>query len=196
MSKKSIILIVALIVSVGCLVGGTTAWLVAQSDEVVNTFTVGNIDITLEETDTNGDGEKSFKMIPGNEIDKDPTVTVKANSEDCWLFVVVTKSGGAITVGNKPYNFDDFIKYGMADGWTQLKDGTDDVPGVFYRTVPNTDTDREFSVLEGDKVTVLDTVTKQMMDALTDDTLPTLTFKAYAVQKANMATAYDAWGEV
>lgn len=173
MKKKTIILLLALVLVVGGVIGGTIAWLTAATDPVTNTFTVGDINITLAETKTD------FKMVPGNEIEKDPKVTVEANSEDCWLFVKVTKSD----------NLDDFITYDMANGWTPLTG----VDGVYYRSVSASDANQAFSVLADDKVTVKTEVTKAQMNALTDETRPTLTFKAYAVQKDNMATAEAAW---
>ena len=52
-----------------------------------------------------------------------------------------------------------------------------------------------FAVLANNQVTVKNTVTKEMMDDLTSSTLPTLTFTAYAVQKAGFTTAAAAWAE-
>lgn len=88
-----------------CVVGGTIAWLKTQTDAVVNTFTAGDIDITLTET------ERVYKMVPGITIEKDPKVTVEAGSEDCWLFVKVDKMA----------NFDNFMEYEMADGWIEQR---------------------------------------------------------------------------
>lgn len=87
MKKKATIAVVALALVLCFAIGGTLAWLVDESDKVVNTFTYGDINIDLSETT----GEK-YKMIPGNDITKDPKVTVEANSEACWLFVKVEKS--------------------------------------------------------------------------------------------------------
>ena len=156
-------------------VGGTLAWLTDRTAEVKNTFTVGDINIGLTETTTD------YKMVPGNTIAKDPTVTVKANSEACWLFVQVTESE----------NLDTFITYAIAEGWTALPG----VDGVYYREVPASNVDQTFSVLKGDAVTVKDTVTKEMLTAK-DFTNPTLTFKAYAIQKDHFTTADAAWAEV
>lgn len=71
---------------VGCAVGGTIAWLTATTEPVVNTFTYGKIKIEL--TETTG---TEYKIIPGVNISKDPKVTVKADSEACWLFVKVAE---------------------------------------------------------------------------------------------------------
>lgn len=175
MKKKTLVTALALVLVVCCAVGGVLAWLTAQTGPVVNTFTVGDINITLAETTTD------YKMVPGNDIAKDPTVTVKANSEACWLFVKVEESD----------NLDDFITYAMAEGWTQLAG----VDGVYYRQVAATTADVEYAVLADNQVSVKGDVTKEMLTA-DDFTQPTLTFTAYAIQQANFATPAAAWAEV
>lgn len=175
MKKKTLALVLALTLLVAGVVGGTLAWLTDQTDEVKNTFTVGDINIGLTETTAD------YKMVPGNTIAKDPTVTVKANSEACWLFVQVTKSE----------NLDTFITYAIAEGWTALPG----VDGVYYREVPASAADQTFSVLAGDAVTVKSDVTRTMLETAKTDA-PTLTFKAYAIQKDHFATADAAWAEV
>lgn len=175
MKKKTLALVLALTLLVAGIVGGTLAWLTDQTAEVKNTFTVGDINIGLTETTTD------YKMVPGNTIAKDPTVTVKANSEACWLFVQVTESE----------NLDTFITYAIAEGWTALPG----VDGVYYREVPASAADQTFSVLAGDAVTVKSDVTRTMLEAAKTDA-PTLTFQAYAIQKDHFATADAAWAEV
>lgn len=175
MKKNTLALVLALTLLVAGIVGGTLAWLTDQTAEVKNTFTVGDINIGLTETTAD------YKMVPGNTIAKDPTVTVKANSEACWLFVKVTESE----------NLDTFITYAIAEGWTALPG----VDGVYYREVPASAADQTFSVLAGDAVTVKSDVTRTMLETAKTDA-PTLTFKAYAIQKDHFATADAAWAEV
>lgn len=175
MKKKTLALVLALTLLVAGVVGGTLAWLTDQTAEVKNTFTVGDINIGLTETTTD------YKMVPGNTIAKDPTVTVKANSEACWLFVKVTEST----------DLKDFITYAIAEGWTALPG----VDGVYYREVPASAADQTFSVLAGDAVTVKSDVTRTMLETAKTDA-PTLTFKAYAIQKDHFATADAAWAKV
>lgn len=175
MKKKTLALVLALTLLVAGVVGGTLAWLTDQTAEVKNTFTVGDINIGLTETTAD------YKMIPGNTIAKDPTVTVKANSEACWLFVKVTKSE----------NLDTFITYAIAEGWTALPG----VDGVYYREVPASAADQTFSVLADDAVTVKSDVTRTMLETAKTDA-PTLTFQAYAIQQDHFATADAAWAEV
>ena len=195
MKKKSLALVLALAMIVVCVVGGTLAWLTDKTAPVTNTFTYGDINIELKETGAtvaaDGSATKEFKMIPGYTIDKDPKVTVLAGSEKCYLFVKVDKST----------NFDTFMTYDMAAGWTQ-GDGTNIPSNVYYRVVDASTADQEFGVLANDKVTVKDTVTKADMDGLKANvaTQPTLTFTAYAVQlNENNTTEFtpaQAWAKV
>ena len=187
MKKKTVALLLALVLVFGVAAGGTLAWLTAQSDTVVNTFTTSDIKVELKET-----AGTSYKMIPGYTITKDPKVKVLADSEECYLFVKLEKST----------NFDSFMTYAMADGWTALP-GVDD---VYYRVV--TADGREgtskinvpYSVLKDDKVTVSGSVTKANMNALTEATYPTLTVTAYASQlyKSNTDkfTPAEAWANI
>ncbi|MBR6681749.1 MAG: hypothetical protein IKL40_02050 [Clostridia bacterium] len=187
--------IVALSLTVALLlcgiIGGTIAWLVADTDPVVNTFTYGDINITLEETDTNKDGDNdpntnNYPMIPGNPITKDPKITFLAESENAWLFVKLEKSA----------NFDNFMTFEVADGWTALAG----VDGVYYREVSKSDVDVEFYPIKDNTVTVKGEVTKEMLnnlDANGASDYPTLTVTAYAVQRdSNITTAADAWAKV
>ena len=180
MKKKSLALLLAIAIVVVGVVAGTVAWLTDQTPSVTNTFTTSDINIELKET------KNHFQMIPGWNIEKDPKVTVKAGSEACYLFVKLEKST----------NFDTFMTYEMADGWTALPEA----PGVFYREVAAATADTTFEVLKDNQVTVKGTVTKEQMNALTADTYPTLTVTAYASQlnKNNTQefTAAEAWDHI
>lgn len=181
-TKVLVMLLVTLLVA-GSVIGGTLAWLVDKSDVAVNTFTYGDVNIDLDETDTDRDDDDNpdtneYEMIPGESITKDPKVTVKAESKACWLFVKLDKSE----------NFDDFMEYEIADGWTQLIDAEgNDVVGVYYRDVAEVgEEDVVYGVLLNDEVKVKETVTKEMLNALDPEgeeaTYPTLSVTAYAVQ--------------
>ena len=170
---KSLMIVVFAALIVGASFAATYAWLTAKTDTIVNTFTAGNISITL--TETKG---TEFKMVPGAEIEKNPKVTVIKDSETCWVFVKVEKSA----------NFDTFITATIADGWSELE------TGVYYREVTLSNNDQVFSVLKGDKVIAKTEPTKTDYNAL-GDSKPTLTFTAYAVQKAGFDTAAAAWAE-
>ena len=185
--KKLAVMLASLALVLCTVIGGTLAWLVTETDPVVNTFTYGDINITLHETDTNKDGDNNpntntYPLVPGHTITKDPKVTFKANSEDAWLFVKLEKAN----------DFDKFMTYEIADGWKKL----DNVDGVYYREVSKAAQDAEFTVIKDDTVTVKGEVTKEMLNALDANgasNYPKLTVTAYAVQRDNnVATATDA----
>lgn len=179
---KTFVAMLALVLVIGCAVGGTVAWLTAQTGPVVNTFTYGDINITLDET--TGD---DYKIIPGVDIEKDPKVIVKANSEACWLFVKVEEENWPTFTESDGTRK---VKYGIVDGWTALTGET----GVYYREVGAATADTFFDVLAGNVVTVSENLTKTEVSGIT--TQPKLTFTAYAVQKDGIADAGTAWTKV
>lgn len=87
-AKKIVALLLCAVLLVGASVAGTVAYLTSQ-DEVVNTFTVGQVAIELHETDEetreNGTVGLNLHLLPGVPVDKDPTVTVKKGSEDSYV---------------------------------------------------------------------------------------------------------------
>ena len=186
--KKGLILVLAMVMVVCISISATLAYLFVDTTPVENTFEYGDINITLDESK-----DLDLKMIPGKDITKDPKVTVLKNSEACWLFVMIEKST----------NFDNFMEYTVATGWTQ-GDGTNVPANVNYREVPAMTANTEFEVLDGNKVHVKEGVLKTALNAFDTDkngelskgekaALPKLTFTAYAVQKDNVTSVADAW---
>lgn len=184
-SSRAFIALLALVLVIGCVAGGTVAWLVAKTEPVVNTFTYGNIDIALAENTG-----KDYKIIPGTDITKDPKVTVKGGSEACWLFVKVEEVGAISTITTDP------VHYAIDTGWAQLKDKDGkDVSGVYYRLVDAVDNDTAFNVLKDNKIIVSGELTKETINGYAVQQ-PTLTFTAYAVQKENITDAATAWSKI
>lgn len=100
MKKTKVVLALACaVLLVAASVMGTLAYL-TSTDTVTNTFTVGNVKITLDEAKVNADGtpvanadrvqKNAYKLMPGHEYTKDPTVYVQTGSEKCYLFVTVS----------------------------------------------------------------------------------------------------------
>lgn len=174
-----IALALVLVLLVGGVIGGTLAWLTAQSDSVNNVFTPSNISVELTET------PREYKMVPGHTIAKNPKVIVNTGSEPCWLFVEVAEL----------HKLNEYIEYEVlqtANTWTRGKgdydaetnpEGDNIPPNVYYREVGTDDMGEWFPILVNDQVTVKEAVTEEMMDAITTpNPQPTLTFTAYAVQ--------------
>lgn len=182
-SKRALLMVVATTVAITGAASGTLAWLIDQTPEVTNTFTYGDIEISLTETDTELDDDddpttNEYRMVPGASISKDPKVTVQADSEDCWLYVQLEKSS----------QFDQFLTYQMADGWMALTDG------VYYRSVDRADAAQAFSVFANDQIQVLTSVTKEMLnqlDANGASNYPQLTITAYAIQRDSSIVGID-----
>ena len=175
--KKTLLTILCTVLVCSCVMGVTLAYLVDKTDPLINTFTIGNIQIELDEADT-----LDLKMMPGKIIAKDPTVTVKAGSEACYLFVKIDESA----------NLGTYIEYSVdTSKWTKLQDG------VYYiRIADTTASDTPYAVLAGNAVTVKTAVTQAQLEAAQGENAPKLTFTAYAVQLMNGTvefTAADAW---
>jgi len=171
MKKRTLALLCAVTMVIGVAVGGSLAWLVSKPDSVTNTFTTSDVDITLTEpAGENAEVKYHFQMVPGKPITKDPKVTVIADSLDSYIFVEITKSD----------NYDQFLdSYAVATGWTAVPGTTN----VYYREYTSSDEAVDYQILANNQVTVKSSVTKTMMENLTEETYPTLTFTAYAIQK-------------
>lgn len=186
LTSRLALALLALVLTCSIAVGGTVAWLISKTEPIVNTFTYGDIDITLEETPTDDDDDdpntNEYLMVPGSDILKDPEVTVLGGSEACWLFVKLEKSTDP--------DFDTFLTYEMDEQWTAL----DGVEGVYYMQVAKSAEDQAFTVIKNNTVTVKPSVDKAMLNALT--ACPTLTVTAYAVQSDNLASVAEAWALV
>ena len=187
-SFRGLVLVLALALIVGVAGGATFAWLTAKTDPVVNTFTYGDINITLAES-TGSD----YKIIPGVDIGKDPLVTVLAKSEACWLFVKVDEENWPTLTYVDGENTVRKVNYDIADGWTK-GDGTNIPANVYYREVDAKDAAQEFPVLKDNKITVSDTLTKIEINSIS--TKPKLSITAYAIQKDGMGTAEKAWAAI
>lgn len=225
-NKKTLALLLAVVLTVGCAVGGTIAWLLDKTDEVVNTFTVGNLSIDLTETpnaDSNDEDSENdiwqAQIVPGYKYAKDPLVTVNPGSEACWLFVEVLEPTISVTVGEgdsaRNYTTSDFMEYTLNfSGW-EKGNGTDIPANVYYKEIAeileNGTPFTHYILVGGEEdtdyengyVTIPEGVTKEMLDELTQKEY-TLSFKAYASQlyktnpeiETNKFTAVEAWNIV
>lgn len=190
-ATKTMILILAVMMIVGCTIGGTLAWLTAQSETVTNTFTVGDINISLAETTGT-----SYNFVPGDKLAKDPKVTVTGGSEDCYLFVRIKEQNN--TVLNQTTN-EKVINWAIATGWTAVT-GYD---GYWYRTVDSNTADQTFAVLSDEittddkdgSVSVSTLVTKDMVATLNAQA-PQIIITAAAVQKDNIADVTAAFAQL
>ena len=189
----SVFIMLAMVV-IGRSVSGTVAWLVSKPESRVSTFTLGDINITLTESDF---GSQPIKIIPGIDIKKDPKVTVMANSEACWLFVKVEEMNWP---DFKEANGTRKVSYSVNNGWNAFKDN----PGVYFREVNAEDAQKgiDYTVLAGNEscpsgvIKVSQELTKEEINSINSANQPSLTFTAYAVQRAGIDNEATAWATV
>ena len=128
---KALVLALCAVLLVVTTVFVTMAFLTSE-DSVQNTFTVGEVTISLDELDvddsdndgftTDRDKANEYKLIPGKTYTKDPTIHVGAKSEPCYLFVKVenglvnAEADGNTTIAKQMEN----------KGWFPVN-GTEDV---------------------------------------------------------------------
>ena len=189
---KALALVLCVVALVGGSVAGTLAYLSAITAPVTNTFTAGNINITLTQANITTD-----KILPGATYDKNPLVTVISGSEACYLFVKLdgiiggtqtasTTEGEGDKVNSAP-EFSDYLTYAIGEGWTKLSDG------IYYREVAASNADVTFSVLASENsITAKSDCTKADYDKLDGKNL-TLSITAYAVQQVGLKDAAAAW---
>ena len=190
--RKALLLTFCAVLLVVASVLGTIAYLTAN-DTVTNTFTVGRVAINLDEAKVNPDGtpvpdanrvkENSYKLLPGHEYTKDPTVHVNAVSEDSWIFVKV-ENGIAAYEANATKDYKQIADQITANGWTALEG----VAHVYYKSYAQSATGTDFVVFENFKVSDI---------ANTVDDWANITEKvivnAYAIQADGFKTAEEAW---
>ena len=188
---------------------GTLAYLTSK-DSVKNTFTVGKVKITLDEAKVDANGkviadadrvkENSYKLMPGHEYTKDPTVTVKAGSEESYVRQIVTVSfNKALSDAQLATNLDSIFQGYNASDWVRnAKDvKTENGKTVItyeYRykeTVTATDGDKKLPALfTGIKIP----------DDWTNETLAgfgefEINIEAHAIQADGFTTADAAWAK-
>lgn len=178
-TKKLAIAVFALSLALVCAIGGTLAFLVADTEPVTNTFTYGEISISLWENvlDENGDvtGTKDYdgieygKIVPGDVVNKNPTVTVTERSEACYVYVLIDNQLG------------EAASYNIADKWTEV--GTRDTK-ILYRysdVVDATASAKDLAVFT--TLTFENTLTKDEVAALKD---MNVVISAYAHQSKHV----------
>lgn len=90
--KKKILTAALAVCMLATLVIGMSLAYFTDTDSKTNTFTVGNVDITLTEPGWLGDSADAVRLIPGKTIAKDPTIHVAEGSQTAYTFMKVQLS--------------------------------------------------------------------------------------------------------
>lgn len=222
--RKALVMICTMAL-VACLSVAATIAYFTDSDSVTNTFTVGNVEITMDELDTdkdtittdnveytvkdaNGNEVKTIRdtankyhLVPGMTYEKDPTIHVAEDSEDCWLFVKVENGIAAIEAQAEYKDKNDAIAQGTiaeqmaAFGWKAVA-GTENIY-AYEKTVGKAVDVPVFKAfkIDGEKtVNVEDGKTKpEGKEDIADYANQTVNVTAYAIQAAGFENSADAW---
>lgn len=193
MKKKIAALCLVVCLLATAIIGGTMAYFTDTTDPVTNTFTVGKVDITLTEPAWN---PANAKLMPGARIVKNPTITVGNDSEDAWVFAEFTVGADLLDLIEAEAGSTTTPVATLLDKWFEgvpqgtykvFKSEENDGGSYTYIIGFNNAMSKNGSVTLFDAVTVPATVTSKMLEDAGTGSL-TLTIKAYAIQKENVAS--------
>ena len=185
--KKTVKILAFVLCAVMLVVGsvfGTYAYLTSQTDTITNTFTVGNVKITMDESKVNEYGvvqgtdrvtANTYKLVPNTTYVKDPTIHVAEGSEVCYLFVKVVNGLAAIEAGTT------IEQQMLANGWAKLSDYV-----YYYGATVDART-------EAKDVEVFDEFTIRGDADVNSYKNASITITGYAVQKQGFDDAAAAW---
>lgn len=205
--KKVFVTVLCAVLLVAASVLGTMAYL-TSNDEVVNTFTVGNVQIKLDEAKANTDGSlvanadrvkaNSYKLLPGHTYNKDPMVTVLKGSESSYVKMTVTFSHAneldAIFAPNGANMTSIFNGYDRSN-WIYKENVKDTAANTrtyefwYKETVAAPDGDVALDALF-DSITVPGSIDNADLKSIAG---MTITVNAYAIQADGFANAEEAW---
>lgn len=150
MKKKLMAIALAVCVVAVLAAGASLAYFTDKTEAANNTFTMGNVKITLDETDlTKDDGSRTpagntyTNLYPGMDMVKDPIV-YNTGRNDAWVRVIVRVANGAAFMdqfkdtqyGQSPL---EGLTHGLGEGW-QITASTKDTAtnDMVYTIVYNT----------------------------------------------------------
>ena len=145
--KKILTMMGVIALTAAIAIGGTFAYLTKQAT-VTNTFTVGNVTITMDEakvktdgtyaTDVNNRGvTNDYHLLPGHYYIKDPTVHVADKSENCYLFVKVTNNLSDVIASDSTKGIQNIDEQMKSKNWEPLTGIAEE--GVYYYYGDNAD---------------------------------------------------------
>ncbi len=207
--SKALLLTLCAVLLVTASVLGTMAFL-TSTDEVKNTFTVGQVMITLDEAKANTDGSlvenadrvkaNEYKLLPGHTYNKDPMVTVRKGSEASYIKMTVTFSeASALDAIFAPTgtNLTSIFNGYDPDNWIYKGNTKDETANTrtyefWYKEAVSAPTADVALDALFDSITVPGTITNEQLATIEG---MTITVNAYAIQADGFTDAADAWSK-
>lgn len=196
--SKALLLALCAVLLVAALVLGTMAYLTSQA-KVTNTFSVGQVKITMDEAKVDKYGvaltdaaagrgnANEYILMPGHTYIKDPTVHVDKVSEDSYIFVKVENGISALEAAAVEGGYKTIDEQIKTNGWTELNG----VENVYYKNyTKDTTKNSDLKVFESFKIADEANKINGWGNALAETKV---TVTAYAVQKDGFDSASAAW---
>lgn len=200
--KRILLTIVSALLLMAVTVAGTLAYLQAQTDAVVNTFTYGNVKFVgngLDEAPVDEYGEviegdrrqeNTYKLIPGHKYHKDPTVHIAADTEPCWVFIKVVNE-----IADIEAEHDTIAEQMYAEGWRALEGQVDEngapVENVYYyKDIIDTRDAAQKDIVVFSSFILKDNLSET---EIADNADEQIWIDAYLIQADNLPTPEAAW---
>lgn len=199
---KALLLASGAVVLVAGSVLGTLAYL-TDKDEVINTFTMGQVDISLAESDVDGDGDvlnNTYRIVPGASYVKDPTISIAAGSDDAYIRMVVTvhnwSAAEELMFKSAPYadvlgGYDSAVW--VYEGTTEKAGNTAEIEYRYYKAENTLDSSKDLPLTA--LFTTLDvpgTLNGADLQALSEGGFK-MVVEGHAIQATGFASQDEAW---
>lgn len=207
--RRVLLLVACAVLLVSLSVGATLAYLTYETEEVKNTFTVGSVVISLDETDVNEygvatgnprDTANEYKLLPGHAYTKDPQVHVISGSEPAYIRILVEITDVEDLAAACGVAVADFMPENFVEGWNES------YWPCYSMTVENNVCKLEFrynGIVDArnaqvdllplfNTIKVPGTATNAQIAALNDMEINII---AHAMQADGFATAAEAWAK-
>lgn len=190
MKKKILAACLVICLLATAVIGTTLAYFTDETDAVTNTFTVGKVDITMDEAKVDEDGVEqgvertttgnAYKLVPGHTYVKDPTIHVAEGSEPCYVFVKFENQ----LAGCEDTSVS-MITQMTAKGWKQYEE-----TNVYYQETAVDASSKAQDVVVFESFKVKGDISAE---DLGDYASNTVILTAYAVQAEGFGSAAAAW---
>ena len=206
-NNRTLVLVICLIAMLCVTMFSTLAYL-TDRETVTNTFTVGDVDIKVDEADVDENGEiiegadrvieNEYHLIPGQTYVKDPTMTVLKDSEESYVRMIVKIN----CLSELDAIFDPYVGsvitsiFGGYDGQTWIyktetrnSDNTITYEFRYKETVDAADADIVLKPLFT-SLTLPGQITKEQLKTIED---LKIVVEGHAIQKVGFDDADEAW---
>lgn len=171
--KKTLTIALSMVLVAAIAVTGTLAFLTASSTELVNKFTFGDTEVEIAEPTWTAalGGKEAMKVVPGQTVAKDPTVTVKG-SEEVYVYAYVNNAlADYVTIGATGSNWTPVVVLDGLYRYNETVTPADEDVGTTLEPLFN-------------EVTISEEVTQETLKENNPFTDGTITVQAYVHQAA------------